>query len=456
MALFRDGTKGPALRTLYGDIWKLAWPVFLSETIAAAVTLINRIVVSMLGEKAYNSVNVGLMVFLVIITVIASVGVGTTALVAQHWGAGEREKAGRVLQQSLIFGLLLSTAIALVGMPLSLGIYHLLGVDAETVRSGSRFLLWLFLSLPLLAPGFFLAAALRGAGDTKTPMLVGFVMGAVSLLLTYGLILGKLGMPRLEILGAALAIGGSFSSYTAILGILFVLKKTIIAIPGRGWRPDFRTAATIFRIGMPAAAEWTLIQVGILVYVFLIYRYGEAAAAGYFTGITILTIAQAPIFGLQGAATTLVGQAVGARDFPGAESAFRHTVLLGIAVTAAIGVLLYAVATPPYLAVLFRELTPASIAFTRTYVILLIFVLPLMGIAFPIAGGLRGAGETVPPLIASTVGVYGGRILVAMAVYSLFHPPVIVVWCTMFPDLIVRIAIMAAALARGRWKRGKV
>jgi putative MATE family efflux protein len=456
MDLFRDGTKGPALQALYRAIWKLAWPVFLSETIAAAVTLVNRVVVSQLGEKAYNSVNVGLMVFLVIITVIASVGVGTTALVAQHWGAGEREKAGRILQQSLIFGLLLSTAIALVGMPLSFGIYRLLGVDAETVRSGSRFLLWLFLSLPLLAPGFFLAAALRGAGDTKTPMLVGFVMGAVSLILTYGLILGRLGMPRLEILGAALAIGGSFSSYTVILAALFIMRKTILTIPARGWRPDFRTAATIFRIGMPAAAEWTLIQIGILVYVFLIYRYGEAAAAGYFTGITILTVAQAPIFGLQGAATTLVGQAVGARDFAGAESAFRHSVLLGIVVTAAIGGLLYVFATPPSLALLFRELTAEAIAFTRSYVILLVFVLPLMGIAFPIAGGLRGAGETVPPLIASSVGVYGGRIVLAVVAYHLFHPPVIVIWCTMFPDLVIRIVIMMAALAGGRWKRGTV
>jgi putative MATE family efflux protein len=456
MILFQDGTKGPALRVLYRAIWKLAWPVFLSETIAAAVTLINRIVVSRLGEKAYNSVNVGLMVFLVIITVIASVAVGTTALVAQHWGAGEREKAGRVLQQSLIFGLLLSLAIALVGMPLSFGIYRLLGVDAETVRAGSRFLLSLFLSLPLLAPGFFMAAALRGAGDTKTPMLVGFVMGAVSLILSYGLILGELGMPRLEILGAALAIGGSFSVYTAILAVLFILKKTVFTIPGTGWRPDFRIAATIFRIGMPAAAEWTLIQIGILVYVFLIYRYGEAAAAGYFTGITILTIAQAPIFGLQGATTTLVGQAVGARDFAGAESAFRHSVLLGFIATAAIGLLLYVVATPPFLALLFRELTSESIAYTRIYVILLVFVLPLMGIAFPIAGGLRGAGETVPPLIASSVGVYGGRIIFAMVGYYLFHPPVIVIWCSMFPDLIIRIVIMTAALAGGRWKRSKV
>ena len=456
MNLFRDGKKGPELRALYSSIWRLAWPVLLSESVYSVVTLINRVVVSQLGEKAYNSVNVGLMVFLVIITVIASVAVGTTALVAQFWGAGDRKRAGHVLQQSLMFGSILSIVIAALGMPLSMVIYHLLGTDEETIRMGSRFLIWLFLALPFLAPGFYMAAALRGAGDTKTPMAVGLFMGILSLFLSYSLVLGRLGMPRLEVLGAALAIGGAFSTFSVILTVLFAANKTVLKIPREGWRLDFKTGASIFRIGIPAAVEWTLIQFGILVYVFLIYRYGEAAAAGYFTGITILTIAQTPAFGLQIAATTLVGQAVGARDIERAESTFRHCILLGFLLMAAIGCVTYLVATPAVLSRLFSELTADSITFTRTYVFLLVFALPLMGIAFTIAGGLRGAGNTVPPLIASSVGVYGGRILFAMAVYYLLHPPVFVIWCSMFPDLILRIAIMAVSLNAGKWKKAKV
>jgi len=82
--------------------------------------------------------------------------------------------------------------------------------------------------------------------------------------------------------------------------------------------------------------------------------------------------------------------------------------------------------------------------------------MPLMGISFSVAGGLRGAGDTINPLIASAVGVYGGRILFALAVYHIFHPPVYVIWCSMFPDLVIRLFIMAIRLKSGKWKTIKV
>ena len=454
--LFRDPLSGPARRALYGSIWKLSWPVFLSEGIHSSVGMIGGVIVGQLGEKAYNSVNVGLMVFMLIVTVIAAIGVGTTALVAQSWGMGNREKAGHVLQQSLLFGLLLTLTIALLGMPLSMMAYYLLGVDQETVTMGSQYLLWLFAALPLLAPGFFMAAALRGAGDTRTPMVVGIFMGVVSLLLSYGLILGKLGMPRLETLGAALAIDGSFTFYTLVMALLFLFNRNILKLPSKGWRFDFRLGVSIFKIGIPSAMEWILIQMGILIYVFIIYRYGHTAAAGYFTGIAILNFAQTPAFGTQVAATILVGQAVGARNFSRAESTFRHGMLLGFILMAAVGGLIYIIFTPAALSWLFNKLTAESIMYSRTYITLLVFVLPLMGIAFTMAGGLRGAGDTVPPLIASSLGVYGGRILLAMAVYYLFRPPVTIIWLSMFPDLILRIGIMAIRITSGKWKRVKI
>jgi putative MATE family efflux protein len=456
MNMLKDPLGGPERLALYGSIWKLSWPVFMSEGINSAVGMISGIIVSQLGEKAYNSVSIGLMVFMLIITIIAAIAVGATALVAQSWGMGNRERAGQVLLQSLLFGLVLTLALALAGMPLSRMTYYLLGADHETVTRGSQYLFWLFAALPLLAPGFFIAAALRGAGDTRTPMVVGIFMGIVSLMLSYGLILGRLGMPRLETLGAALAIDGAFTFYSLTMVILLFSRRSVLKLPTTGWRLDFRLGASIFKIGIPSALEWILIQMGILIYVFIIYRYGNAAAAGYFTGIAILAFAQTPAFGTQVAATILVGQAIGAGDVSRAESAFRHSILLGFVQMAAVGGLIYIVFTPVSLSWLFSRLTAESIAYSRTYIVLLAFVLPLMGIAFTMAGGLRGAGDTVPPLISSSIGVYGGRILLAMGAYYLFHPPVMIVWLSMFPDLILRIAIMSVRIASGKWKHARI
>lgn len=456
MHLFRDGLRGPELYSLYRDIWRLAWPAFLGQGIRSIVMFITRIIVSNLGDKAYNSVNVGMMVFFVVITVIAAVAVGTTALVAQNWGAGDRRRAGQVLQQSLLWGLLLSAVIAVMGMPISRFLFHMLGADQETVAFGRSFLAWLFLAIPLMAPGFFLAAGLRAAGDTRTPMVVGVIMGAVALVLAYGLILGRLGLPLLGTTGAALAIIGSFTTFTLILAGLFAINRTRLKLPLRGWKLDTGIGIAIFRIGIPSALEWILIQVGMLVYVFVIYRYGSEAAAGYFTGMALLVFAQTPGHGFQVASATLVGQAVGARDLDRAESVFRHCALLSFFFMVAIGTFIFVAANPRVLSYMFAELSPQAIDYARIFITLLVFVMPLMGVAFSMGGGLRGAGDTIPPLAASATGVYGGRIIAAFGLYALLHPPVFVIWCSMFPDLFIRIAVMALRLRSGKWKKARI
>jgi Na+-driven multidrug efflux pump len=75
---------------------------------------------------------------------------------------------------------------------------------------------------------------------------------------------------------------------------------------------------------------------------------------------------------------------------------------------------------------------------------------------FSIAGGLRGAGDTIWPLISSSIGIYGGRLFFALVVYHLFHPPVYLIWCSMFPDLIIRIVLIMVRLRGGKWKTGRV
>jgi putative MATE family efflux protein len=456
MSLLRDGMRGPELASLYREMWRLAWPAFFGQGIRSIVMFLVRIIVGQLGDKAYNSINIGMMVFMVIMTVIAAVAVGTTALVAQSWGAGDRARAGRILQQSLLWGFIVCVVIAIIGMPLSRLLFRLLGADPETIRMGASFMIYLFASTPVLAPGFFLAAGLRAAGDTRTPMIVGIIMGFLALILSYGLILGKLGMPALGTTGAALGIIGSFSSFTLILGLLFVFNKTILKLPLTGWRLDVKIGLSMFKIGIPSALEWILIQVGMLLYIFVIYRYGDAPAAGYFTGVAMLAFAQTPGHGFQVAAATMVGQSVGARRFDRAESVFRHCALLSFIFMIIIGVIIYLVSNPTFLSFLFSELSDDAIRYARLFITLLVFNMPLMGVSFSMAGGLRGAGDTIPPLVASTVGVYGGRILAAFGMYTILHPPVVIIWCSMFPDLILRITVMAIRLASGRWKRPKI
>ena len=456
MHFFHDNLRGKGLAQLYRRIFSLAWPIIIGQGFFSIIWMISLIIIGQLGERSYNCVNIGFMVFNIIITVVAAIGVGTTSLVAQYWGRGDQKSAGDVLKQSLVYGAMFSVNVLILGIGFRSILFSLFSTDPESLKLGSQFLFWLFIGTPLLTPGFFLASALRGAGDTRTPVYVNIFTGVISLCLDYGLILGKLGLPKLGILGAAVSIDISYSLNSLILAYLVLTNKTILKFPKNSWRPDDAMGKAIVKIGAPSAMEWVLIQMGILIYVSVVTQYGSDALAGYFTGVAVLSLSQAVSAGFQTAATTLVGQAVGARNYGEAENGFRRTILLGFVSMGGLGVLMVFFATPTLLAFIFNKLNPSSIYYSRMYIMLIIYQMPLMGIFFSLTGGLRGAGDTIWPLIGSTVGVYGGRLLAAFLIYYIFHPPVYIIWCSMYIDMVIRLGITFFRLRTGKWKKGSL
>jgi putative MATE family efflux protein len=452
MRLFKDPVRAPEIRSLYGEILRLAWPVFVGNSYIAVIAFLCRVIVSDLQEQAYNAINIGLMFFVLITTVLMTMGVGTISQVAQRWGAGEKQKAEKVMRQSIAFGFLVSILMVLVSIPAAFLFFRFMGVDAETEKIGGQFVFWILLVIPLVSPGIFLASALVGAGDTKTPMLAGGLMGLCCLLLAYGLILGKLGLPRLETLGASLCIAISLLVFTAFISVMVLLGKTRLKLARGGWKLDWKIGIEIFRIGIPAAIERILIQLGILIFLRVLNLYGDSVTAGFFTGFAVFTLARAPLLGLQTAATTLVGQKKGSGRLDLAESVFRHCALLGFGLMAVLGAVIYFVATPSVFSVFFSELGAETIAHARTYTVILIFTLPLIGVAFVFAGGLRGSGHAGSPLIASIIGVFAGRLLLAYLLYWLLHPPVYIVMGVMLIDFSLRIISMSFPLRSGKWK----
>lgn len=213
---------------------------------------------------------------------------------------------------------------------------------------------------------------------------------------------------------------------------------------------------SLFKIGMPSAAEWMLVQLGVIIYVPVVTHYGNDALAGFFAGMALPAVVQSMVLGFQTATNSLVGQMIGANNLSKAEDVFRRSAFLAMITMAVLGAISFCFALSPLFTIFFEDLNPDSLAYGRLLVFLLALAMPLMGISFSMAGGLRGSGNSMLPLIASTIGVYLGRVAVAFAVYHLFHPPIYVVWCSMFPDLIARIAIMAMGIKSGRWKNMKL
>lgn len=425
----------------YGDILRFVIPVFIGRSINAMIGFISRIIAGEMGDKAFNGINIGMMVFFIILTVFMAIGIGTTVLVAQHWGREDYDEAGRIIKQSLVLGALTGLIISAAGLLGNAFFFSFLKSDPETITYISEFFFWTFIFLPFVTPGIFLTAALRGAGDFKTPMKTGFVVAGLSVFLIYSLCLGKFGFPRLEAAGCALALMIAYGTSSLILIFKVFFKRTVLRLPKSGWMPNMHWVSNILKIGTPSAGEWIFIRLGMFMYIFVVTYYGETTLAGYFAGISFLTLAYALNYGFQAAATTLVGQAVGSEDHQRAKTALKRCIHLSLLFMALTSIALYCV-SEDVLSFLFRKLSPESIHHARIYVLTLIPAMPLMGISFVLVGGLRGTGDTVRPLIATAIGILGGRIALAFLIYFLFHPPVYIIWCTLLIDISLRIFIL--------------
>src|SRR2546422_5234792 len=200
-----------ATRTSEADLlrttWALAWPVIFTFSIESFVGLCDMLMVGRLGRTAVAGVGVGVQILGAVDSVMFALGMGTLAIVARQVGVGERGAAEETLRQSLLTAAAVAVLMivpVLVWAPALVAAFH---VDDAVILAGTRFLRIVMLGVPASALLFVMVSTLRGAGDTRTPLAIGVVVGTVNVVLAYGLIFGRLGLPAVGVARAAIATG---------------------------------------------------------------------------------------------------------------------------------------------------------------------------------------------------------------------------------------------------------
>jgi putative MATE family efflux protein len=430
-------------------IWQLAWPAILTNLLQSTVGLVGvGIVGRRLGAEAVAATGIGNRIFFFQQVVLMAVTAGTTALVARAWGAGDRAEAERVTRSSLWLSLGLAIVIAvpsaLFADPLA-GIFRL---DAETHALTATFIRWISLSTPFLATSFVIGTALRAAGDTLTPLGLGALTLGVNLVALYALVFGAFGLPALGVLGAALAndialaVGGLATLALWLRGGLRIGRG-----PAGG---DFERSRVrrLLRIGAPAGLEQAAFQLGFTTFVWIVALYGNAANAAYQIGVQILSFSFLVGFGFSIAASTLVGQNLGAGDPAAAERSGWRAMWLAAGVMVVFGTAIIVFAEPmARLLIDDAEVVRLSVVFIR----ILGSVQALMAIEFTLGGALRGAGDTRFPLFVVLAGMVVMRLGTALTLEA-FGFGVEWIYAALIADYLVKGAMLVARFRSGRWK----
>jgi putative MATE family efflux protein len=430
-------------------IWELAWPSMALFALHAMVGVVDFVFVGSLGETAIAAVGVASQIHFGVFAVLSAVTTGTVAMVARSTGAGDRDEVDRATTASVGLSLLIGLGLCAL-IPTSETIIGFLGASDE-VRSlgGSCLALLLVFNVPF-AIDIAISMALRGAGDVRTPLAIGVVVNLANILLDWMLVFGRLGAPELGAEGSAVASGLSY--LLGAIVYLWLWRQRVLVVGYAGWRESLQRerCRRLLRVGIPTALEQGAFQIGLLLFLSIVARFGTEPISAYLIGVRILSFCFVPGFGFSTAAATIVGQYLGA-GLPdrAARLAWRATGG-AILVMGVVGLVIIVFARP--LASLFGDMGAETIDLSVVFITILGAAQPLMAVEFTLGGALRGAGDTRFPLLVILVGLFvfrlGGAIFVILPIFG----SVQAVWCCLLADYAVKAVMLSARFAAGRWK----
>jgi putative MATE family efflux protein len=430
------------------SVWGLAWPPIVGNLLFASVGVISIKAVGTLGAEAVAAVGTGQRMVWVFQALLMAVMTGTTALVARAVGSKNMIEAAHVTRLAIGVSIALSLITTLVIVLFAEKFIGIFGLDPVAQELAVTYLTISILFIPFMAIGMVIGAALRAAGDVKTPMYIGIFTNIIAIYLLLGLVNGQYGMPKLGILGAALAMGISFTIGAAIQLYLWLANKLVVPLGKAGSFTKERLRQLI-TISYPAGIESFVFQFGMLSFFWIVAMYGTEEVAAYNIGVNILMLSFILGNGFSVAAATLSGQFLGASDPVAAyKSGYQAAGMTMLAMSLS-GLLLAFFAEP--IAWFFIK-DEEVVKFAVIFVWIFAMAQPFMALEFSLGSTLRGAGDTRSPLVITIIGLLIIRVPIAFLLYYL-EMPVQWIFATLIIDYFVKGILLITRYRSKRWMK---
>lgn len=423
-AEFHAGTVDPSA-SMEKRVLGLAWPVISENFLETMLGIVDTWLVSSLGAVALAGVGTAIQFMFFIISAMSAISVGSAVLVAQSVGARNLFRAGNLARQSLIWSLIFSIPLSLIGFFNAHGLVSIFGMEADVTRIGADYLRVTMGTVVVLVMLIIGGGALRGAGDSRTPMLVTALANVINVVLAYVLIYGKFGFPAMGAVGSAWAT--FISRSIALLLLLLALwqgRNDVSIQSGDTWWPDWQVARQILGIGVPAAIEQMLMSTAFLTMTTVISHLGTLELAAQRVAMNAMSLSFLPGFGFSIAATALVGQSVGARRPQDGQAAARIATRWAMIWMGSLGVI-FLIFAPQIMS--FFSNDPGVITIGAGGLRMVAITQPFWALGFVNSGALRGTGNTQFPLRVNTVSTWAAVGLGALFV-RFISPTLAAVW----------------------------
>lgn len=435
-------------------IFALAWPTMLEELLQTAVQYIDTAMVGSLGTQATAAVGATSTVNWLVSSTIAALGIGFLSYVSQACGAGDRSKVGRTSAQAVLT--VLVCGLFFTGLTLGLSRYVpvWMQVDPEIQSLTARYFFILYTPMLFRTATIIFGTLLRSVGDSKTPMRVGLLVNILNVILNvlliyptrtwFGLRIWGAGQ---GVIGAALASAISFTAGGICISVA-LWRHPVITPRGNSFRPDFEILKPCLKVALPNALQRFGTSLGYVAFASMINSIGDVATAAHTIANTVESAFYIPGYGMQTAAATLAGNALGARDNRRAGKLAQMIIFVETVLMILSGGLLFVFA-PQMMGLFSRD---AQVILLGSVVLKMVALSePFYGVAIIIEGMMHGMGNTMLPFLFSISGMWGIRIVGTFLCTQIFGMGLVSAWACMIAHNLALFTAFLVCYLTGRW-----
>ena len=444
MIIYRDAL-------LRKQILTIAGPAMGEMIMYMIIGVVDIAVVGRLGASPLAAVSLGAEIFFSLVLFLEALAIGANVLVAQAKGAGNHYQMRSYTAHTIVMALVLGFILQALGLFYTQDIIGLFAVEPAVAQQANDYLYITFLIAPFALLMYMTNAVFRGLGRTDIPMVISVIVNIVNVAGDFLLVYGLAGFPKMGVAGAAAA--------TAVAHVLgCVLALTAILFGFGGIRPRWREFIQlklkhfkdILALGIPSMVEQFFYITSNLLSIYLLVYLGTISFATHQLAVTVESISFMPGIGIAIAATTLVGQSVGARDPKSAQRAAQGCIELSLVIMGFFALVFALV--PSWIAGLFTndvDIIPLA------EVVIRVAALEQLTIAFTtVASGiLKGSGNTRTPMLISLAFTWFFRLPLMYVMVKIWSTPLLYIWILFIFDWLLRSWVYFILYRRKGWLR---
>lgn len=433
---------------------RLSIPAILAQLSTILMQYIDASMVGQLGADGAASIGLVSSTLNLAHGMCGAAAVGFTIQVAQSIGARDERNARDLMKQGFAVTLAISLLVLAIGLSIAGQLPYWLGADPAICPNASAYFLIACGTAPVVQLYSLAAGMLQATGDLRTPGIVMGGMCVLDVIFNALLIFPARSWHGLMLPGADLGVRGAAlgTLLAELVAAGFLLWRLLCRSPmlhlrrGEGFRFHPAHLRRCVKLALPVAIERLLMCSAQVVITGVVAPLGTIPIAADSFASTTESISYMPAYGIQSAASTLVGQSVGARR---KKLAFRFgvvTIVFSMAVMVITGGIMY-LAAPAVIGLLTPDADVVSLG-TQVLRISLLSE-PFYAVTVVVLGVCQGAGDTLRPTFLNFISMWGVRITLILLLVGRFG--LIGVWIARAAEVAVRGSIFLIYILRRRW-----